>query len=227
MNHTNNPSPTLRVAGILSVAAAIVASAGDFFLIYVANAPKYGFGLTGEEANRLLLVGHYCGVLAIPLFSLGYWHVSRGLSASGKRISLSVLAIGVYTSAVGSAIHGLTAFGLHASPLTGAQSPTPLETLTPPSLVPFILPLWGFVGLAILTGSALYAFAVFTRHTAYPRWGALLNPALLVVAGNALALLSPLLTDFLVVWMPNLAHILFFAFSTAALWYTDAIGGRS
>ena len=221
MSDTNNPSPALRVAGILAVVAAIVASAGDFFLIYVANAPKYGFGQTGEQANRWLLVGHYCGVLAIPFFSLGYWQVSRGLSAAGKRISRSVLAIGVYTSAVGSAIHGLTAFGLHALPLAGAHSPDPLETLTPPGLVPFIMPLWGFVGLAILTGSALYAFAVFTRHTAYPRWGALLNPALLLVAGNALALLSPLLTDFLVVWMPNLAHILFFTFSTAALWNTD------
>jgi hypothetical protein len=73
----------------------------------------------------------------------------------------------------------------------------------------------------MLAGSALYAFAVFTRPTAYPKWGTLLNPALLVVAGSALALLSPLLTDFLVVWMPNLGHILFFTFSTAALWHTD------
>ena len=222
MNDTNNPSPTLRVAGIIAVVAALIASAGDFFLIYVANAPKYGFGLTGEQANRWLLVGHYCGVLAIPLYSLGYWHVSRGLAAAGKRISRSVFALGVYTSAVGSAIHGLTAFGLHASSLAEAQpSPHPLEVLTPPELVPYLLPLWAFVGLAMLAGSALYAFAVFTRHTAYPKWGALLNPALLVAVGSGLALLSPLLTDFLVVWMPNLAHILFFAFSTAALWHTD------
>jgi hypothetical protein len=223
LNDTRNPSPTLRLAGITAVVAAIIASAGDFFLIYVANAPKYGFGLTGEQANRWLLVGHYCGVLAIPLYSLGYWHVSRGLAAAGHRISRSVFALGVYTSAVGSAIHGLTAFGLHASSLADAQpSPHPLGALTPPELVPYLLPLWALVGLAMLAGSALYAFAVFTRPTAYPKWGTLLNPALLVVAGSALALLSPLLTDFLVVWMPNLGHILFFAFSTAALWHTDA-----
>jgi hypothetical protein len=221
MNDTNNPSPTLRVAGITAVLAAITASAGDFFLIYVANAPKHGFGLTGEQANRWLLIGHYCGVLAIPLYSLGYWHVSRGLAAGGNRISHSVFALGVYTAAVGSAIHGLTAFGLHASPSAEAQSPNPLETLTPPGLVPYLLPLWALVGLAMLAGSALYAFAVFTRDTDYPKWGALLNPVFLVVGGNAVALLSPLLTDYLVVWMPNLAHILFFAFSTAALWNTD------
>ena len=223
MNDTNNPSPTLRVAGITAVVAAIIASAGDFCLIYVANAPKYGFGPTGEQANRWLLVGHYCGVLAIPLYSVGYWHVSRGLAAAGQRISRSVFALGVYTSAVGSAIHGLTAFGLHASPLAEAQpSPHPLEVLTPPELVPYLLPLWALVGLAMLAGSALYAFAAFARPTAYPKWGALLNPALLAVAGSGLALLSPLLTDFLVVWMPNLAHILFFAFSTAALWHMEA-----
>ena len=222
MNDTNNPSPILRVAGIIAVVAAIIASAGDFFLIYVANAPKYGFGLTGEQANRWLLIGHYCGVLAIPLYSIGYWHVSRGLAAAGQGIARSVFAIGVYTSAVGSAIHGLTAFGLHTSPLAEAQpSPHPLEVLTPPELVPYLLPLWAFVGLAMLAGSALYSFALFTRPTAYPKWGALLNPALLVVAGSSLALLSPLLTDFLVVWMPNLAHILFFAFSTAVLWHMD------
>jgi hypothetical protein len=220
MNDKNNPSPTLRVAGITAVVAAVIASAGDFCLIYVANGPKYGFGLAGDEANRWLLLGHYCGVLAIPLYSLGYWHVSRGLAPAGKRISRSVFALGVYTSAVGSAIHGLTAFGLHASPLAEAQSPNPMETLTPPELVPFVLPLWTLVGLAMLAGSALYAFSVFRRNTDYPKWGALLNPVFLVVAGNALALLSPLLTDFLVVWMPNLAHILFFAFSTAALWNT-------
>jgi hypothetical protein len=221
MNDTNDPSPTLRVAGITAVVAAIIASAGDFCLIYVANAPKYGFGLTGEQANRWLLIGHYFGVLAIPLYSLGYWHVSRGLAAAGHGISRSVFALGVYTSAVGSAIHGLTAFGLYASPLTEAQSSSPLDALTPPELVPYLLPLWALVALAMLAGSALYAFAVFARHTDYPRWGALLNPAFLVVAGNAIALLSPLLADFLVVWMPNLAHILFFAFSTASLWQTD------
>ena len=222
MNDANNPSPILRVAGITAIVAAIIASAGDFLLLYVANAPKYGFGLTGEQTNRWLLVGHYCGVLAIPLYSLGYWHVSRGLAAAGRRISRSVFALGVYTAAVGSAIHGLTAFGLHASPLAGAQpSPHPLEVLTPPELVPYLLPLWALVGLAMVAGSALYAFAALTRPTAYPKWGALLNPALLVVAGNILALVSPLLTDFLVVWMPNLAHILFFAFSTAVLWHMD------
>lgn len=221
MNDTNNPSPILRVAGITAVVAAIIASAGDFLLLYVANSPKYGFGLTAEQADRWLLIGHYCGVLAIPLYSLGYWHVSRGLAAAGKRISHSVFALGVYTSAVGSAIHGLTAFGLHASPFSEAQSPNPLETLTPPGLVPYLLPLWALVGLAMLAGSALYAFAVFTRPTDYPKWGALLNPALLLFVGSGLALLSPLLTDFLLVWMPNLAHILFFAFSTAVLWHTD------
>ena len=221
MNDTNNPSPTLRAAGITAIVAAIIASAGDFFLIYVANAPKYGFGPTGEQANQWLLTGHYCGVLAIPLYSLGYWHVSKGLAAAGKGISRSVFALGVYAAAVGSAIHGLTAFGLHASPLAEAQSPNPLETLTPPGLVPYLLPLWALVGLAMLAGSALYAFSVFTRDTDYPKWGALLNPVFLVLAGNALALLSPLLTDYLLVWMPNLAHILFFAFSTAVLWQRD------
>ena len=96
-----------------------------------------------------------------------------------------------------------------------------MQILTPPALVPYVMPLWGLVGVAILAGSALFAFAVFTRDTAYPRWGGLLNPVFLMVVGNGLALLSPLLTDFLVVWMPNLAHVLFFAFSTAALWNKD------
>jgi len=122
MNDTCNPSAALRVAGITAVVAAIIASAGDFCLIYVANAPKYGFGLTGEQAGRWLLIGHYFGVLAIPLYSLGYWHVSRGIAVAGHGISRSVFALGVYASAVGSAIHGLTAFGLYASPLAEAQS---------------------------------------------------------------------------------------------------------
>jgi hypothetical protein len=77
------------------------------------------------------------------------------------------------------------------------------------------------VGVAIVAGSVLFAFAVFSRDTAYPRWSGFLNPALLIVAGNGIALLSPLLTDFLVVWMPNLAHVLFFVFSTAALWNAE------
>ena len=222
MNQTTHPSASLRVAGVTAVVAAILASAGDFFLIYVANGPKYGIGLTGEQANRMLLAGHYCGVLTIPLYSLGYWQISRGLAAAGKGISRSVFAIGAYASAVGSAIHGLTAFGLATSPLAEAQSVIPLEVLTPPALAPYVMPLWGLVGVAILAGSALFAFAVFTRDTAYPRWGGLLNPVLLMVVGNGLALLSPLLTDFLVVWMPNLAHILFFAFSAAILWQTES-----
>jgi len=222
MNHTSNPSSTLRVAGITAAVAAIIASAGDFLLLYVANAPKYGFGPTGEQTNQWLLVGHYCGVLAIPLYSLGYWHVSRGIAAAGQGISRSVFAIGVCTSAVGSAIHGLTSFGLHTSPLAQSESANPLATLTPPALAPFVMPLWALVGLAMLAASAVYAFALLKRRTAYPRWAALLNPALLVAAGSGLALLSPLLTDFLFLWTPNLAHILFFAFSTVALWHWEA-----
>jgi hypothetical protein len=63
----------------------------------------------------------------------------------------------------------------------------------------------------VLIGSVLYAAAVLRGGTAYPRWMALVNPLLLVMATSALAAASPTLEAFLLPAGPNVVHVVFFA----------------
>lgn len=192
----------------VAIAAAVAASAGDLLLLLAANAGRPEAGALPAPSEGLLVLGHYLGALAIPLYALGYRQVARGLAPGSPRIARWVFGLGAYAAALGGTVHGLTALLISTERRAGAPPTDPLAFVAHAG--PFLLPLSTLALAALLTGSILYAVAVLRGGTAFPAWMAAANPALLVALVSLLAWPSPLLRAFVVPAAPNLVHVIFF-----------------
>jgi len=201
--------PRLAVA----LAGAVAASAGDLGLVWVGLAHDGAFGLPAPWPGMLLL-GHYLGVLGIPLYGLGYAALAAGIRGGSPRAARAVCLLGAVGAVVGAVVHGLTGALTHAAIRTGAST-APSAMLAIPEAA-FLLPLWGIVALALAAGSLAFAAAVGRGGTRYPRWMAFCNPlaATGVIAGLAAPL--PLLAALVVPAAPNLAHVVVFTVALVA-----------
>ncbi|MBI1817266.1 MAG: hypothetical protein HYR72_20025 [Deltaproteobacteria bacterium] len=208
----------VRVTGLIATGAALLASIGDLLLLHVAQLGPEDCGIARMACWPELLTGHYLGVLTIPLYGIGYWQVSRGLGANDWRARW-VFALGAYASALGGAVHGLTALIIRASPADPNAPGDPFAALAP--YAPYLLPLWLLLGVLALAGSALFTLVILTTRTAYPRWFAFANPVVLVALASLATLPAPAIASYVIPAAPNLAHIVFFGASTAVLWQAD------
>ena len=194
----------LRVA----LAGAVVASAGDLALLWVGWAHDGGLGLSAPWPGTLLL-GHYLGVLGIPLYGLGYAALADGIRDGAPAAARAVRVLGAVGSVVGAVVHGLTGVLTHVAIRTGVSSAPSAMPAIPEAA--FLLPLWGIVALALAAGSIVFAAAVLRGDTGFPRWMALCNP--LVATGVVAGVAAPFTTlaAFVVPAAPNLAHVVVFA----------------
>jgi hypothetical protein len=197
-----------RGAGVACVAAA-VASAGDLLLLLAANAGRPEAGALPPPSEGVLVLGHYLGVLAIPVYALGYRQVAAVLAPGSPRIARWVFGLGAYGSALGGSVHGLTALLISTQRRTDTPLADPLAFVAHAG--PYLLPLATLVMATLLAGSILYTVAVLRGGTALPPWMAAASPALLVAILGTLAWPSLALRSFVVPAAPNLAHVIFFA----------------
>lgn len=191
--------------------AAVVATLGDVFLLYVANARRPELGLP-PAADGLLVAGSYLGVLALPLYALGYWYVAGGLRRHHPGAARWVFGLGAYGGALGAVVHGVTAQVIRAEESVHAPAMDPLAVVGQHGA--FLVPLWIVLTVMTVAGSAIYARAVLAGGSAYPRWMAFLNPTLMLVAASVASLPSLWLRAFLLPAAPNLVHVVFFAAAT-------------
>ena len=197
-----------RALATVATLAAVAASLGDFALLYAVNARRPGLGLPKPSAE-LLLTGFYLGVLALPLYGLGYWAVAGHLRAGDARGARRVFVLGAYGGALGATVHGVTAHVIRVEELAKIPASDPFAVIAQHG--PFLLPLWIVLLLMTIAGSTIYATIVFEGRSAYPRWMALLNPALMIGVTSLGALQSEWLGAFLLPATPNLVHVVFFA----------------
>lgn len=198
---------TVRVAGLVAVLAATLASIGDILLLH--NGMLRAQGSAAMDAQTLV-AGHYLGVLGIPFYAVGYWLASRGLRPSEGPARLVFLG-GCYLGAVGAAIHGVTAVIIETGPVGVEASP-----MTVPHAV-YLFPLWLVLFAVSIGASAAYALAVLGGRTAFPRWAAAFNPVFIVLAMIAASLPFPALAAYTVPASANLAHIVFFGLAALLL----------
>ena len=192
----------------LASLAAVAASLGDFLLLYVANARRPELALP-PIGRAWLWLGGALGVLAIPVYALGYRSASRLVGAASVRGARALFAAGAAGALLGAVIHGLTAAQILGELDAAAPARAPVAALLGSG--PLLLGLWGLADLLVLFASTLFSWFVGRGRTALPRAAALANPALLSVALAAAALPSVLLQSFLAPAAPNLAHLIFFA----------------
>jgi uncharacterized protein DUF6796 len=219
-------SATIRWAGMISILAALLGVVADLALQYTSNAEhllsKQSLYLLDVPPDRML-VGHYLGVVAILIETVGFWQVYRALQPAGERYALPFFLISAFGAMLGATYHATFIFvGLTLQAQSGAVGP---------AYQVFAGLLAGFatarIGLAvpailgIVLGSLWYAFVVGRRSTSYPRWMALCNPLVFLLL---IVVIAIGIRPFALVLAPtalNASHLLFFIGSTVALWKKD------
>jgi len=191
-----------------AAAAAIVATAGDLLMLFVANAERPELALPRPPAFALAL-GGALGVAAIPIYALGYAAVARAIEPGSRARARLVRVGGLGAAAIGATIHGLTALAIHASPAPATAGASPVAAVAASGP---LVALWAGAALCVLVASASIA-----ASRELPRRLAWCNPsaatALIALAGAP----AELGRSFLVPAAPNLAHVAFFGVALAAL----------
>jgi hypothetical protein len=203
-------APGTRALLVLAAAAALVASAGDLALLWVANAGNAPIAETlPAPPSGALAAGHLAGVLAIPLYAARYTAAARLVAHGDARAARWVVALGFYGSAVGAAVHGVTGVWIRGALGRGAPGGDPLAEVL--AAGPFLVPLWAVVGLATTLGSVVFATSVARGRTALAPAFALATPLALTLGLVLAGAPTAWGRAFLVPAAPNLAHVVFFA----------------
>lgn len=210
-----------RLAGLSGVAGALLFFVGDM-LFY----GHFGSGeafpelmratVMSESPNRLV-AGGLVGPVAACLCIVGFWHVYLNTSPSGLFLRRLIFALFAALMVYGSAVHTLwTAKGL-----TMKYCYDPSASCS--ELAGAIKSYWELVyTLGAVPGyiAALLLLAlVILGKTYYPRWTALLNPALLIgiLTPVSVRVSSPL-GAILVGGLANLSITIFFIGSLVTTW---------
>jgi hypothetical protein len=197
---------------LLALAGAIAASAGDLGLLWVAWAADGRFALPTPPTGTLL-VGHYLGVLGIPLYGFGYRALGAGIADAAPAAACAVVRLGALGAVLGAVIHGLT--GALTAVAERTHAPVAPDAIMAVPEAAYLLPLWLIVGAALVVGSLVFARAVWGGGTRFPRAFAFANPLLATLAIAALAMPSAPVAAFVGPAAPNLAHVVVFALALA------------
>ncbi len=190
----------------IALIAAVLASIGDFGLLYVsqqAGDPKLGWP---PPPPGTLALSQWLGAFSIPLYAVGYVTLSKGLVGHARTI---VFWFGIYTSALGGVVHGLTGLSIQSDVVEGRPLSGPFAL--DPTVLPFLVPFVAIVTLGLLVASVAWSFAILRGRSDYPRSFGYLSPLTCICAVIVAGLPFHYGQLFVIPMAPNLGCILFFA----------------
>ena len=201
--------------GLLVTSGAFLVGLGEWLMLY---SPLGGYGLELGHANFLhpsleqLSLGFYLGVLAAPIYILGYFWLAQVLELSKKMLWLFMtLAVVGFMSGVvwlgTNAYLGLIVHQIQVAPSVG------LETILA-QIDQLSGGLLQVVRVAVLLLSLMMSYFIFQRDTIYPRFMAFLPPFFLIAGVFMLYYFIPEFGGYLFPAALNVAHFIFFGLST-------------
>jgi len=201
----------LILTGLVGLIAAILTGAGEFILHYDALARfggEYEF-FAGISTERTTL-GHFFGVFGAPLYLVGCWHIYLMLRPANPAWSFVTFIIAAYGFVVGVVWIGSRAT---ISALINAPVSPEIEQLI--GLYDFRYEtLLQIIRFAVLVLSVIFIWLTLSGRSHYPKWMALLNPILLIVASFIVYAVAPVLGKYL---MPIALNVAFFVFFLASI----------
>lgn len=206
-----NNKVALVATGLIGLLGAVLTGSGEFLLHFDGLArfgPDNQFFLGISESRTT--TGHFFGVLGAPLYLVGCWHIYLMLKPANPTWSL----IAFFTAAYGFVI-GVVWIGSRASISALVNSPESPELLPLMHLydLRYETLLW-VTRIAVLLLSAIFIWLTLTGRSHYPKWMALLNPILLLVASFVVYLVAPDVGKYLMPIALNVAFFIFFLLST-------------
>ena len=195
--------------------ASILVGAAEFSLHFTPTmdytGPEYGFFLGTSRAR--LSFGHFTAIFCAPLYYVGYWHLYKRLAPAPRWARCSLLALGIYSFALGTVWIGSRVYlALLIQSREAAASPATEEQIAA------LLEEASFYNETILVGlragvlglSVLFVWLVGTGRTGYPRWFAAANPILIVIACFVLWAAAPGIGGYVMPIAMNVAHFVLF-----------------
>ena len=202
----------LTMTGIIGLVAAILVGTGEFLLHFDA------LGRFGEDGGYLFMqgisaqrttIGHFIGVLSAPFYIIGFWHIMKMLEPANPLVSRIAFAIMSYGIIVGAVWIGSRA---------GISSVVNSTSMVDPM---FFISLYELryenllqvTRLAVLFFSVIFIWLVLSGRSHYPRWMALFNPILLILASFAIWMIAPAVGVYLMPIALNVAFAVLFLLS--------------
>ncbi len=202
---------TIVVTGLVGLLGALLTGAGEFILHFDELArfgTEYAF-FAGISEQRSTL-GHFVGVLGAPLYLIGCWHIQLMLRPANPRWSM----IAFFTAAYGFVV-GVVWIGSRASISALINTPITPDVMQLIHLYEYRYEtLLQVIRISVLLLSVIYVGLSLSGRSHYPKWMALLNPILLIVASFIVYALSPGIGKYL---MPIALNVAFFIFFMASI----------
>jgi len=203
---------TIMITGLIGLLGAVLTGTGEFILHFDDLArfgTEYEF-FTGVSDRRSSF-GHFIGVLGAPLYLVGCWNIQLMLRPANARWSMAAFLITAYGFVV-----GIVWIGSRASISALINAPATPDVLHLISLYDLRYEtLLQAIRVAVLLLSVIFVWLSLTGRSHYPKWMALLNPILLIVASFLVYVLAPDIGKYLMPIALNVAFSIFFA---ASIW---------
>jgi len=202
----------ITTAGVIGLLAAILVGAGEFLLHFdalgrFAEGGTYEFML-GISAERTT-IGHFIGVLSAPFYIIGFWHIMKMLEPANplvSRIAFAIMSYGIIVGAVWIGSRAAISSVVNSTSMVDPMFFISLYELRYENLLQV-------TRLAVLFFSVIFIWLVLSGRSHYPRWMALFNPILLILASFAIWMIAPVVGVYLMPIALNVAFALLFLFS--------------
>ncbi len=204
--------------GIAAIVGAVVVGIGEFTFQF---SPKGGYEGTDylyflDVSTTRLTWGHFIGVLAAPLYLVGYWHVAQMLRPAGQWISRAVFGLGVYAFVIGDVWLGgrvNLALTVQAREIA-AETAQPVISNLLAEIAAHNEPLINIVRVLVLVISVLMIYSIVSGRSPYPRWMVAFTPITILILIFLLYAVAPAIGVYVLPAAMNISHAVFFVFST-------------
>jgi len=210
----------LIVTGVVATLGALVVGIGEFTFQF---SPRGGYEGSDylyflDVSRSRLTWGHFIGVLAAPLYLVGYWHIAHMLRPAARWLGATVFGLGIYAFIIGDVwLGGRVNLALPVKAREAAtESNRALFSGLLNELSAHNEPLIDIVRVLLLVISILMVCGILSGKTPYPRWMIIFTPIVILIQIFSLYALAPNIGVYLLPAAMNIAHVIFFAFSTWA-----------
>jgi hypothetical protein len=229
----------LRWSGIAGVAGSLGYVIGDVLLLGNGANPAQFPHLAAYVDDRLirlgamvlasstarLAAGGLAGVFSTPLYLAGIWHIFEASRPGGTRWSLPPFLLLVAAYSIVPFVHGSFFYVAEILKTIGQVEPSAqpaLIALATRAGVCLVIA-YGVLAVLAVVGFAWFTVAIARRRTLYPRWVAVANPLVCMLAASLIHRVLPQPFRVLLAGAGfSLGMLVFFALSTAVLWRSPA-----
>ena len=204
-------SQTLRFTALAGLLAATLVGIGEYLLHYDALA-RFSEGgyefMRGISATRTT-TGHFLGVFGAVLYPIGCYHIYLMLRPANQRWAFLAFLI-----ASAGFMVGVVWIGSRASISALMQLPASAEITGLIDLYDLRYEtLLQFIRITTLVLSIIIVWLCLTGRSHYPKWMALFNPVLMIIANFILFVIAPSIGKHSMPIALNVAFFIFFALS--------------